>query len=1056
MLAHPSGMIGLPLRLLAREVYDRVRLRTGDHAVALVTGEEKIIPPQPRYWVATVEAMPSDIDVSFLAIDEVQLAGDLDRGHVFTDRILNRRGRGETMLLGAGTMRPLIERLVPGVNFISRPRFSKLVYAGQKKLTRLPSRTAIVAFSSDMVYAMAELIRRQRGGAAVILGALSPRTRNAQMALFQSGDVDYVVATDAIGMGLNMDLDHVAFASTRKYDGFGFRQLNAAELGQIAGRAGRYMNDGQFWVTAEADPFDAELVDQLESHRFEPVRVLQWRNRQLSFASLAALKASLQMSPPADGLTRAQPGFDVDALEMVSRDDDIAALASSPATVELLWQVCQIPDYRNISSAEHATLVARIFRFVGRKGGRIPEDWFNRQLSYCNRTEGDIDTLAQRIAHIRTWTFVANRPDWLDDPLHWQGRTREIEDRLSDALHERLTQRFIDRRTSVLMRRLRQKEDLMSTVEDDGGVLVEGELVGKLDGFRFIPAPSTGADAKGLKAAWAQAVAKEILGRAQTLAAAPDPAFSIDREARIVWHGAAVARLQAGTSALQPRIVLIADEQLTGPDRDAVAERLQKFLTRHIEGVLEPLVKLAQAEDVQGLARGLAFRLVENLGVVAREEVSDDVKALSQDDRASLRRYGVKFGAFHVFMPALLKPAPSALRLVLWGLSLEKDGKLDASSMPAMPGQGLTSVPFDRATPRGFYRTVGFRICGERCVRIDMLERLADTIRDRVFWKPRFEGEARPAGSVEGGGFSVVPDMMSLVGCSGEEFAGILRSLGYKSETRTIAPETAPAPVPVAASDAPAPVEPSGWDETALDQPAAAEAAPETAPDSTPDAAPESAAAVASEAVGEAPAAPVEPEPVAEGASDSAADAATAAPAEAAAAEPPQPKEIVVWWPKDTGPFRRRKPEGRPEGQRPRRPRRNGPPQATAAGEPGQGVAVEASPGQPPGDQPAAEGERRPRRHGRGRDRDEGRDKRPDRPGGAAAEGNRPPRDRDGDRRDDRKRDDRKRDDRRRDDRKPGGGEPRRYEAAPPAGDRAADSPFAVLGALKEKLARGQ
>ncbi len=902
MIAHPSGMIGLPLRLLAREVYDRVRLRTGDHAVALVTGEEKIIPPQPRYWVATVEAMPSDIDVSFLAIDEVQLAGDLDRGHVFTDRLLNRRGRDETMLLGAGSMRPLIERLVPGVNFISRPRFSKLVYAGQKKLTRLPSRTAIVAFSSDMVYAMAELIRRQRGGAAVILGALSPRTRNAQMALFQSGDVDYVVATDAIGMGLNMDLDHVAFASTRKYDGFGFRQLNPAELGQIAGRAGRYMNDGQFWVTAEADPFDAELVDQLESHRFEPVRVLQWRNRRLSFASVAALKASLQAPPPAEGLTRAQPGFDVDALEMVTRDDDIAALASSPPAVELLWQVCQIPDYRNISSAEHATLVARIFRFVGRKGGRIPEDWFNRQLSYCNRTEGDIDTLAQRIAHIRTWTFVANRPDWLDDPFHWQGRTREIEDRLSDALHERLTQRFIDRRTSVLMRRLRQKEDLMSTVEDDGGVLVEGELVGRLDGFRFIPAPSTGADVKGLKAAWAQAVAREILGRAQTLAAAPDPAFSIDREARIVWHGAAVARLQAGASALEPRIVLIADDQLTGPDRDAVGERLQKFLTRHIDGVLEPLVKLAHAEDVQGLARGLAFRLVENFGVVAREDVADDVRALSQDDRASLRRYGVKFGAFHVFVPALLKPAPTALRLVLWGISLEKDGKADAGALPPMPGQGLTSVAFDRATPRGFYRTVGFRICGERCVRIDMLERLADTIRDRVFWKPRFDGEARPAGSGEGGGFTVVPDMMSLVGCSGEEFAGILRSLGYRSETRPIAPEPQPA---VSMAAAPAPGEPSGGDETALAEPAPAEAAPQAA----------------AEPAGEAASAPVEPEPVAGEAAAIAPLDVASAPAEAADAAAAQPKEIVVWWPKDTGPFRRRKPEGHGDGRRPRRPR---------------------------------------------------------------------------------------------------------------------------------------
>ncbi|MFO1089306.1 MAG: helicase-related protein [Hyphomicrobiales bacterium] len=1045
MLAHPSGMIGLPLRLLAREVYDRVRLRTGDHAVALVTGEEKIIPPQPRYWVATVEAMPSDITVSFLAIDEVQLAGDLDRGHVFTDRLLNRRGQDETMLLGAATMRPLIERLIPNVTYISRPRFSKLTYGGQKKLTRLPSRSAVVAFSSDMVYAMAELIRRQRGGAAVILGALSPRTRNAQMELFQSGDVDYVVATDAIGMGLNMDLDHVAFASTRKFDGFGFRQLTPAELGQIAGRAGRYMNDGTFWTTAEADPFDAELVEHLESHRFEPVRVLQWRNRDLSFASLPALKASLSALPPADGLTRAQSSFDVDALETLSRDSDIAALANSREMVELLWQVCQIPDYRNISSAEHATLVARIFRFVGPKNGRIPEDWFMRQLSYCNRTEGDIDTLSQRIAHIRTWTFVANRPEWLADPLYWQGKTREIEDRLSDALHERLTQRFIDRRTSVLMRRLRQKEELMSIVEDDGGVLVEGELVGKLDGFRFIPAASTGSDVKGLKAAWQQAVSKEILARAQSLAAAPDPDFALDREARIVWHGAPVARLQAGASVLQPRIALIADEQLTGPERDAVAERLQKYLTRHIDAVLEPLVKLQAAEDVTGLARGIAFRLVENLGVVAREDVADDVKALSQDDRASLRRYGVKFGAFHVFVPLLLKPAATQLRLTLWALGLEKDGKLDAAQMPAMPGQGLTSVAFDRATPRGFYRTVGFRICGERCVRIDMLERLADTIRDRVFWKPRFAEEARPSGSVEGGGFTIVPDMMSLVGCSGEEFAGILRSLGYRAETRTVT--TAPAvPAPDAADQAggSAPqwtAEPSGWSEEALDAPAPV--VNEPAPEATP---------VAAET------APAESSPEAPG---EAAPDASAALASDAPAVPDVPSEITleVWWPKDTGPFRRRRPEGRSgEGARPARPRRGkglrvDAAQAQPAAE-GGAAAAEAGAQAPEGVQGEARPDQRERRRDLRPDREGERGDRRDQPrfkGKRSKDdtsGERPGRDEQGKHRG-------------RDDHPRGKGrEPRRFESSPAdsrdEAKRMADSPFAVLTALKEKLARGQ
>ena len=405
MLAYETGMIGLPLRLLAREVYDRARLRAGDQAVALITGEERVVPPNPRYWVCTVEAMPPGIDTAFLAIDEVQVATDLERGHVFTERILHRRGREETMLLGAGTMRPILEALLPDANFVTRPRFSKLTYSGQKKLTRLPRRSAIVAFSAEAVYAMAELVRRQRGGAAVVLGALSPRTRNAQVALYQSGDVDYLVATDAIGMGLNMDVDHVAFAAARKFDGFGFRQLNPAELGQIAGRAGRYVNDGTFGVTSDAPPFDQETVERLENHRFEPVRMLQWRNRNLSFNSLDALKASLNALPNHPVLTRAQSAPDVIALELVTSDPDITGLIRGPADVELLWEVCQIPDYRNISSAEHAGIVGNIFHFLRTGSGRIDIDWFARQLSFTDRSDGDIDTISNRISHVRTWTF---------------------------------------------------------------------------------------------------------------------------------------------------------------------------------------------------------------------------------------------------------------------------------------------------------------------------------------------------------------------------------------------------------------------------------------------------------------------------------------------------------------------------------------------------------------------------------------------------------------------------------------------------------------------------
>src|SRR5881392_365231 len=476
MLGHSSGIIGLPLRLLAREVYNKVAAHAGIDAVALVTGEEKIKPPNPRYWVSTVEAMPRDLDVAFVAVDEVQMGADLERGHVFTDRMLNRRGREETLVLGAQTVRPMVERLLPGAHVLTRPRLSQLSFAGEKKITRLPRRSAVVAFSADEVYAIAELIRRQRGGAAVVMGALSPRTRNAQVALYQSGDVDYLVATDAIGMGLNLDVDHVAFASDRKFDGYQFRKLNPAELGQIAGRAGRAMRDGSFGTTGRCPPFEPDLVQALESHSFDSVKVLQWRNTALDFSTLGALAASLAMTPAEQGLTRAPIAEDIQVLEHVSRDDEARALASTRAAIERLWEVCQVPDYRKVSPAAHAEMAVTLYGFLMREG-TIPPDWFSAQVAQADRTDGDIDTLANRIAHIRTWTFAANRPDWLADPEHWQGVTRGVEDKLSDALHERLTERFVDRRTSVLMQRLRENAVLEATVSKSGEVVVEGHAI---------------------------------------------------------------------------------------------------------------------------------------------------------------------------------------------------------------------------------------------------------------------------------------------------------------------------------------------------------------------------------------------------------------------------------------------------------------------------------------------------------------------------------------------------------------------------------------------------
>ena len=676
-------MIGLPLRLLAREVYNRAVERVGADAVALVTGEEKIKPPNPRFWVATVEAMPRELDVAFLAIDEIQLAADFERGHVFTDRMLHRRGREETLVLGAATMRPIVERLLPGASIVSRPRLSRLTFSGEKKLTRLPRRSAIVAFSAEEVYAIAELIRRQRGGAAVVLGALSPRTRNAQVELYQSGQVDYLVATDAIGMGLNLDVDHVAFASDRKFDGYQFRKLSPSELAQIAGRAGRATRDGTFGTSGRCPPFETELVQALESHTFEPVRLVQWRNSDLDFSSVGALQAALAMAPNESALARAPVAEDILVLDHAARDDDVRAWTRTRADVERLWDVCQLPDYRKIAPANHAELVVTLYGFLQRDGA-IKTDWFAHQVALADRTDGDIDTLSTRIAHIRTWTFAANRPDWLADPEHWQGVTRAVEDRLSDALHERLTERFVDRRTSVLMRRLRENATLEPDFNKTGDVVVEGHLIGRLDGFVFVAdASSGGSEAKALQNAAQKALAGEIAARAVRLAEAPDDQFVLAADGTLRWIGAAVGKLQASEELLRPRIRIIADEHLTGAPRESVEARLNAWLKAHIEKLLGPLAELAAASDVTGIARGVAFQLVEALGVLDRTQVADQVKALDQPARATLRKYGVRFGAYHIYVPALLKPAPRKLATQLWALRHDGTDEQSAGRAPA-------------------------------------------------------------------------------------------------------------------------------------------------------------------------------------------------------------------------------------------------------------------------------------------------------------------------------------------------------------------------------------
>lgn len=821
MLAHRTGVIGLPLRLLAREVYDRIVALRGPSVVALVTGEERIVPARAVYWVCTVEAMPVDLLPDFLGVDEIQLCADPDRGHIFTDRLLHARGTFETLFLGSDTMRSRIAALIPEARFLHRERFSKLSYSGTRKLSRMPSRSAIVGFSADDVYAIAELIRRQKGGAAVVMGALSPRTRNAQVALFQNGDVDHLVATDAIGMGLNLDITHVAFSGLAKFDGRRHRHLQPNELAQIAGRAGRYTQDGSFGVTGEAPPLDPEVVEAIENHRFAPVRKLQWRNSRLEFGSAEALLASLEAPSVHPDLVRAREADDVVTLKALAELPEVARTLRHPRDVRLLWDVCQVPDFRKVSLHEHASLGARLYGFLHE--GPIPTDWLARQVRLIDRTEGDIDTLSQRLAFIRTWTYVAQRKGWVDDADHWRNETRAVEDRLSDALHARLTQRFVDRRTSVLMRRLRQRETLVAHVNDSGEVTIDGEFVGRLDGFRFRLDPKADAEqAKTLRAAAIAALAPVFSLRADKFYNAPDTEFDVTEQGGLMWGEHAAGKLVAGSDPLSPRVEAFVDEDAAPEIGEKVARRLQHWIDRQIAARFEPLLAMKADETLTGMARGVAFRLVEALGVLPRAEIAEDVKSLDQEGRASLRKHGVRFGQFSVFMPALLKPAPTRLRLVLWSLA---EG---FSEFPEAPPPGLVTVPAVTGAPRGYYPRAGYRLAGDRAIRIDMLERLADLLRAQ---------DARA-------GFEATPEMLSITGLTLEQFVKLMSGLGYDAERRTRA-KTRPAPADTTVATG-ADVAPTG--ETS--DPVIAPAPPEgtESPDDAA-AAPESAATERDEAV---------------------------------------------------------------------------------------------------------------------------------------------------------------------------------------------------------------
>ncbi len=756
LLAHSSGIIGFPLRLLARENYDRMVARKGARYVALITGEEKIIPPEARWFSCTVEAMPLDRRAEFVAVDEIQLCADPDRGHVFTDRLLHARGMVETMFLGAETIRPLLHRLIPQAEIETRPRLSQLTYAGPSKLVRLPPRSAVVAFSAAEVYALAELIRRRKGGCAVVMGRLSPRTRNAQVALYQDREVDFLVATDAIGMGLNMNVDHVAFAGLGKFDGHRPRRLTAAEIGQIAGRAGRGMKDGTFGTTTECPPIPDEIVEAVEAHQFDSLDMLCWRNSDLDFTSLDVLIDSLNAPPPRQGLMRGNEASDLETLTALARDPEVRKLADGRRRVRLLWDACQIPDFRKLADDTHARLCSRVFGHVA-TDTTLPTDWLAAQIQALDRADGDIDTLMQRLSGVRVWSYIAARSEWVKDTLHWQAQARLVEDKLSDALHESLTTRFVDRRAAHLMRRLQgtESEELLSAVTRRGEVVVEGHQVGIIEGFRFIPDPDAVGDEKKLVMRAARRALR--VGMAQQVArleTAGQVDFALTPDHRVLWESAPVARLIRGVSALRPRVHVLESEFLDGSERERVRARVQAWVDGQVAADLAPLFAAEAAVRATPALRGPLHRLSESLGLIPGE----DEETLARDIRPKLRELGVRSGRFALFMPALMKPRAALMRMRLWSL-------YHGVKLAELPNSALVSVPASQpGWPPGFAAAAGWIEAGPILLRLDIAERIAGELGHRARKGPA----ALPAGLASR--MAIKPDVLPAV----------LRAIGFR------------------------------------------------------------------------------------------------------------------------------------------------------------------------------------------------------------------------------------------------------------------------------------
>jgi len=759
MLEHESGIIGFPLRLLAREIFDKCIGKVGSENVALITGEEKIIPKSPKYYICTVESMPQNISVDFVAVDEIQMCADHERGHVFTDRLLHARGNKLTMFLGSHTMKSIISSLIKNVEFVNKNRYSQLTYSGHKKISRLNPKTALIAFSVDEVYALAELVRRQKGGTAVIMGSLSPKTRNSQVELYQSGDANFLVATDAIGMGINMDIDNVSFSNLKKFDGKKTRRLNLNEISQIAGRAGRYINDGTFGLTGESKQLSFDEIEKIEKHELNKIDMLYWRNSEINFDSLNNLISSLEKNTDSEFLKRINDCEDEKVLKFLIKNDNNLKEKLHKESIKIFWDCCQIPDFSKKNYGNHVEVVKKVFDFLISKSGRVTNDYMKKELENLDKYNGNIDTLTNRISNVRTWSYVANKKNWVNNSDYWIERTKFIEDKLSDKLHEELTKSFVDRRISVLSRNLKQDIALATEIKNNNQVIIDGQYMGELKGLKLeldLKSGSLKTDIKSLRKAARQAISPELMKRVNKII--KDETFNIDVDEKVYWMNNPIAFLIKGKDYLNPKLEIIVDEAMDLESKEILKTNLEKKLYNLISSNLSDLVGLTKSKFNNNYSRALCYQLFENNGVIKREKVHQMIKNITKEDRSILRKAGIKIGRYHIFLPRMLKPAAVDLRVKLWKLYYENDKK------HIIPKSGLNFLKNETEKNKNFLLICGFENFNNFYVRVDILERLFLKILENT----------------KDGIFKIDSDMINLIGCNKENFYKLLNLMQYK------------------------------------------------------------------------------------------------------------------------------------------------------------------------------------------------------------------------------------------------------------------------------------